>query len=60
MRIMNLDKIPIEKLETMTYKDLDSKRAVIDYFLAERINDIIDDLYQIKKLLEEKKDVSST
>jgi hypothetical protein len=50
---MKLNKIPITKLEEMVYKDLDSKRAVIDYFIAERLNEIIDDLQEIKRRVEE-------
>lgn len=33
----------------MTYTDLDSKRAVVDYFLAERVNELIDEVNELKK-----------
>ena len=41
---MIIDKIPIEKWESLKYPDLDTKRRDIDKVLAMKINDIIEEL----------------
>jgi hypothetical protein len=51
-----MNKIPINELEEMTYQSLDEKRALIDRIIAENINEIIEDLLELKRRVQDLED----
>lgn len=45
---MTIIKIPIEYLEAMEYKSFDEKRMILDSFICERVNALIDEIERLQ------------